>query len=52
MAYAKQGAKLALGGRNEEKLKKTATLCEEQGVLKDDVSGTAHDFIYVTPTTK
>ena len=38
MAYAKQGAKLVLGGRNEENLKKTAKLCEEQGVQNENVS--------------
>ena len=38
VAYAKQGAKLVLGGRNEENLKKTAKLCEEQGVQNENVS--------------
>ena len=36
--YAKQGAKLVLGGRNEENLKKTAKSCEEQGTKPEDVS--------------
>ena len=37
MLYAKHGAKLVIHGRNEEKLKKTANLCEEQGILKENV---------------
>ena len=35
--FAKAGAKLGLTGRNEENLKKTAKLCEEQGLKPDNV---------------
>ena len=42
--YAKHGAKLVINGRNEEKLKKTASLCEEQGIQKENVRIILNDY--------
>lgn len=35
--FAKYGAKLVIGGRNEANLRKTAKCCEEEGVKADDI---------------
>ena len=36
--FAKWGSKLALTGRNQERLEETAAMCQKQGLKKSNVS--------------
>lgn len=40
--FAKHGVKVAIAGRNAEKLEETAQLCYKEGLKDKDVSGFSH----------